>query len=319
LINNKRGDIANFYYKQNRIQQIRGFITVVQEGTIAKASEVLKQSPASIVNQIQSLEEMLGMKLFKKDGRNIVLTQKGKKLYDMSLPVYKSVTSLYEEFTELDKKENSNKLEIHAHISVISLVIPKVLQSLGDNFQYENLQLTYTPKQEAINNVLSQECDMAIFPFEKHERVDTTSIEMIPLFSYKPVIVFKKDFILAKKKDNEITFEDIGNAGQFFHVGKNSISNIQANRLEEGVLKSKIGFENCTWDTLKPFVKQGLGTMIMHKGYLTEEDKKELDFKAIDNLSSDIKYCALLRKNVYIKPEIPVLCKTIQKLFGSED
>lgn len=319
MINNKRADLANFYYKQNRIQQIRGFIAVVQEGTIAKASEVLKQSPASIVNQIQSLEEMLGMKLFKKKGRNIVLTPKGKKFYDMSLPVYQSVISLYEEFTELDKKENSNKLEIHAHISVISLVMPRVLQSLGSGFQYEHLQLTYTSKQEAINNVLAHECDMAIFPFEKHEKVDATSIEMIPLFTYQPVVVFKKDSILAKKKDNKITFEDIGNAGQFFHVGKNSISNIQAHRLDEGILKSKIGFENCTWDTLQPFVKQGLGTMILHKGHLTEEDKKELDYRAIDNLSSDIKYCALLRKNVYTKPEIPIICKTIQRLFGNED
>lgn len=182
----------------------------------------------------------------------------------MSLPVYKSVTSLYEEFTELDKTENHSKLEIHAHISVISLVMPKVLESLGSSFEYEHLQLTYTQKQEAINNVLSQECDVAIFPFEKHEKMDTSSIEMIPLFFYKPVVVFKKGSVLSNKKDNKLTFEDIGSAGHFFHVGKNSISNIQANRLEEGVLKSKIGFENCTWDTLKPFIKQMQGINTLH-------------------------------------------------------
>ena len=290
---------------------------MVQEGTIVKASEILKQSPASIVNQIQSLENMLNMKLFKKAGRNIIPTTKGQRFYKMALPIYDSVINLYEQFIELDKIETQSKLEIHAHISIINSVIPKVLHKLGKGFQYKHIQLTHTQKQEAINNVLAGECDMAIFPFEKHEKVDD-AIEVIPLFYYRPVVVFQKDSFLSQKKDNTLTFEDIGKAGQFFHVGNNSISNIQRHRVDEGVITSKIDFENCAWDTLKPYVKNGLGTMILHKDYLTTEDKKEVDYRAIDNLSSDIKYCALLRKNVYIKPEIISIYQMIKELFGDE-
>lgn len=264
FISGKRKDLSNFYYKSNRIQQIRGFITVFEEGTIAKASKIMNQSPSSIVNQIQSLENMLNMKLFKKEGRNIVPTTKGKKFYKMSLPVYNSVSSLYESFTELETIESQSKLEIHAHISIINLVMPEVLKHLGNNLQYEHLQLSHIQKKKAVSNVLAGECDMAIFPFEKHEKIDN-AIQVIPLFYYEPVILFAKDSHLSKKKDNQLTFEDIGNAGQFFHVGNNSISYIQENRLNEGVLKSKIDFENCTWDTLKTYVKKGLGTMILHK------------------------------------------------------
>lgn len=53
--------LYDFYYKRNRIQQIRGFITVVQNKTFAKASEVLKIAPSSVFSQVRSLENKLGI------------------------------------------------------------------------------------------------------------------------------------------------------------------------------------------------------------------------------------------------------------------
>jgi DNA-binding transcriptional LysR family regulator len=306
--------LPNIHYKRNRIQQIKGFITVVEDKTISKASQTLKTSTASIVNQIQSLEEMLGIKLFKKEGRNIIPTQQGERFYKMAVPIYKGVSNLYEEFTEIEKHQNKGVIEIHAHISVLTLFIPKVLGFLGNNIQYEKLKLTNSQKKDAIQNVIVQECDFAIYPIEKHEDFGD-DINIIPLIKYEPVVLFGRNSLLEKKKDNQITFEDIGSAGQYLHVGKYAISDIQRNRINEGILKSNIEIENCTWDTLKEFVKNNLGTTIMHAGYLTEQDKKELQYRKIDNLSPNIWYCAVVRKSVYVKPEITLICDTIKTLF----
>src|SRR5215475_6291654 len=54
------------------------FWTVVREGTIAKASETLLLAQPTISEQIRSLEESLGVKLFQKQGRNLVLTDAGR-------------------------------------------------------------------------------------------------------------------------------------------------------------------------------------------------------------------------------------------------
>src|ERR1700736_2118571 len=50
------------------------FWTVAREGTIAKASEVLLLAPPTISEQIRELEGSLGIKLFRKQGRNLALT-----------------------------------------------------------------------------------------------------------------------------------------------------------------------------------------------------------------------------------------------------
>lgn len=53
------------------------FWTVATEGTIVRASEVLRLAPSTISVQIKDLEEKLGEQLFKREGRKLVLTEAG--------------------------------------------------------------------------------------------------------------------------------------------------------------------------------------------------------------------------------------------------
>lgn len=53
------------------------FWTVAKEGSIAAASELLHITPQTISGQLSSLEEALGDKLFQREGRGLVLSEKG--------------------------------------------------------------------------------------------------------------------------------------------------------------------------------------------------------------------------------------------------
>lgn len=53
------------------------FWTVVQEGTVSKAAEVLHLAQPTVSAQLRALERSLGQKLFQKRGRNLVLTTEG--------------------------------------------------------------------------------------------------------------------------------------------------------------------------------------------------------------------------------------------------
>lgn len=53
------------------------FWVVTREGSIAKASEVLHVTPATISIQLRDLEKSLGVKLFRKSGRGLALTEIG--------------------------------------------------------------------------------------------------------------------------------------------------------------------------------------------------------------------------------------------------
>ena len=56
---------------------LRYFWTVARKGGVRKAAEELHVSQPSISAQLRLLEESLGQKLFRRSGRNLVLTETG--------------------------------------------------------------------------------------------------------------------------------------------------------------------------------------------------------------------------------------------------
>jgi len=57
------------------------FYTVAREGSVTRASEVLRLAQPTLSGQIRKLEESLGEKLFVREGRNLALTEVGQMVF----------------------------------------------------------------------------------------------------------------------------------------------------------------------------------------------------------------------------------------------
>ncbi|MHC4839612.1 MAG: transcriptional activator NhaR [Planctomycetota bacterium] len=79
------------------------FWVVAQEGTIVKASRKLLLAQPTISGQIHELEASLGVKLFEKSGRGLVLTEAGQLAYRYADEIF----SLGEEFVDTIKGRSS--------------------------------------------------------------------------------------------------------------------------------------------------------------------------------------------------------------------
>jgi DNA-binding transcriptional LysR family regulator len=87
------------YYKQNRLQQLRGFCCAAQAGSISKAAEKLFLSQPSVSLQIQALEREFKTTLFERRGPKISLTPDGKTLYELAAPLVEEIDALEDTFT----------------------------------------------------------------------------------------------------------------------------------------------------------------------------------------------------------------------------
>ena len=63
-------------------QQIKTFVQVADKGSLSKAAEDLFVTPASVMKQMNALEERLNLKLLKRTNQGIELTDAGKYIYD---------------------------------------------------------------------------------------------------------------------------------------------------------------------------------------------------------------------------------------------
>lgn len=75
------------------IAQLRAFVTVVRQGGVVRAGQVMHLAQSSVSARIRALEEELGVPLFERQGRHLTLTPYGQAL----LPYAERIASIADE------------------------------------------------------------------------------------------------------------------------------------------------------------------------------------------------------------------------------
>src|SRR5579862_2802749 len=86
--------VERFYYKGNRVKQLRAFCYAVKFGTIARAADGLFLSASSVSLQLSALENELGARLLERTRPRLALTREGQMLYDLARPLVEGVENL---------------------------------------------------------------------------------------------------------------------------------------------------------------------------------------------------------------------------------
>jgi DNA-binding transcriptional LysR family regulator len=134
------------------------FLKVVQLGSMSSAGKESHLSPASVSRTIAALEAHLGVQLFNRTSRKIMLTDAGETYYQRIKPLLDELQDI-ETSTRLTQDEPDGLLRVHSHTSVgIHIVTPHMLEfsRLYPKITVD-LQLSETPV-----NLLEQNFDIDI-------------------------------------------------------------------------------------------------------------------------------------------------------------
>ncbi len=102
------------------------FWIVAREGGISRASEALDVSPSTISSQISDLEKSLGAKLFRRSGRNLVLSEQGHTAFRFAEEIF----VLGQDLRETLRGRSSSRLRLAVGVAdvVPKLVATKLLE-----------------------------------------------------------------------------------------------------------------------------------------------------------------------------------------------
>jgi LysR family transcriptional regulator, transcriptional activator of nhaA len=106
------------------------FYTVARTGTIAKASELLQLTQPTISEQVRLLENSLGRKLFEKSGRNLVLTETGKTVFEYAEKIFALGHELADAIEGLKRTPRKVRQKIGVGLGVPVLVAYRLLKPL---------------------------------------------------------------------------------------------------------------------------------------------------------------------------------------------
>lgn len=157
------------------LSQLRMFKTVVDTGSIIRASELLHTVPSNITTRIKLLEQELGTQLFIRQGRGLVISPSG----SIFLEYANQILCLCD---EAHRAVNSNsppsgELRVGAIESSATSRLPKILSEYHGKYPLVQLQFSTGTWSQLIKDIVELKLDVAIIAVDQeHPSIDRLKI-----------------------------------------------------------------------------------------------------------------------------------------------
>lgn len=148
------------------LDQLRYFVRVAKEGHMGKAAKLLHVTASTLSQAIKGLEESLGIELFLRDGRKLVLTESGKRLVIEGSSILGAVDSLG---SRLSFRRKTTLISCGGPPSLMSSLLIPTIQRLEKTLFAFDFKFAYMPSAEVHRQIIEGQLDFGILFSEKRE------------------------------------------------------------------------------------------------------------------------------------------------------
>ena len=256
-----------FRYKQNRLQQLRGFCAVVESNSVSKAAARLNLTQPTVSLQVQALERELRATLFERRGPKLELTPEGEVLFELARPLVEGLSGLDRDFEARRNNVERGHLSIAAGESTIQYVLPSTVQKFAAKHPGISLALNNVTGMDGLQQLRERRVDFCVGPL-----LDTPpDLEFEPIVSFDPVLITAPGHPLSKHRN--VTLKQIS-----LHPLILPPRHLSTWRQVELVflqqhLPYEVRLEMGGWEVIKRYVELGLGVSIVMSVCLTGNDR----------------------------------------------
>ncbi|MCF6093039.1 LysR family transcriptional regulator [Microaerobacter geothermalis] len=182
--------------------QLNTFYHVAKHMNFTRAAEELSISQPAVSRQIEALEQSLGLKLFHRAGRSVVLTDPGKTLYQMSEQIL-SLVNRTKSAMESMRNLESGSLHVGTSTTIGNYFIAPIVMKFIERYPGIEITLEIKSSEEIQNGIEKNILDVAIFA----GATPTSSLFIEPFLLDELVLVAPKNHPLVSKEN--ISLKDL--------------------------------------------------------------------------------------------------------------
>ena len=286
--------MSRFYYKQNRLKQLRAFCNTARSQSMSKTAEQMFLSQPSISLLIQSLEKDLQSHLFERQGPKIQLTNEGKILLELALPMVESLESLPHTFHDRCNNTVTGNLNIAAGESTTLYLLPAIVDRFTRQYPQIQVKLHNVPGRQGMGMVLTGDVDFAVGPMTEIP----DEIWYSPLVSYEPVLITPPEHPLTRQV--KVSLQDIAPYGLILPPHTMSTRNYIDVVFQQHNFDYTVSMEAGGWEVIKKYVALDLGIAIVTSICLTGKEK--LARIPLTEYFPERSYGLVLRRRKFVSP-----------------
>lgn len=178
------------------IRQLKAFIAIAETNTFTAGAKKMNVTQAAISMQIKQLEDEVGMPLFTRTPRRVILTEAGEHLLLRARTILREHDSALAEISELAGAEHG-RLRIGSASAAFSIEqLPVILEKLKGKFPNAEIAVSSGTSHALVEKVLHGDLDIAFISLP----VETANVQTELLFSDEIVAIAHPSHRLAGEK-----------------------------------------------------------------------------------------------------------------------
>jgi len=178
------------------IRQLKAFLAIAEAKTFTAGARAVNVTQAGISMQIRQLEEEVGLPLFTRTPRRVLLTEAGEHLLERARTILREHDSALAELAELGGTEHG-RLRIGSSSSAFAThQLPRILTELRSKYVNAEITVSAGTSQRLVDKITHGEIDIAFVSLP----VDNGLITTDKLFSDEIVVIGHPSHPLAKKR-----------------------------------------------------------------------------------------------------------------------
>jgi DNA-binding transcriptional LysR family regulator len=146
--------------KNATFRQLRVFSEVARHLSFARAAQALHLSPPAVTMQVKELESQLGMPLFERNGRRVVLTTVGEYMLVYARKLLATLKDAEDAAARLQKLETG--LLVIGMVSTAKYFLPHLLAAFRREHRSVDIRLAVGNREQLVKMLHANEVDIAI-------------------------------------------------------------------------------------------------------------------------------------------------------------
>lgn len=241
------------------LYHLRYFVTLAHIEHYTKAAELLSITQPSLSHAISSLEKELGVKLFEKEGRNIVLTKCGKAFLE---DIEKSLDLID---SSIDNLQMTGRGGGHIDIALLRTLstnlIPKFVRGFLDSNPDSKVEFRFHNdtgmSMDMLEGLKSKKYDVAFCSKQPNE----PTIDFIPIAKQELVVVVPPDHPLAVL--DRIDLRETAGYPMVYFSKRGGLRTVVDGLYEKCRIKPNIAYEIDEDQTVAGLVATGFGIAVV--------------------------------------------------------
>jgi len=143
------------------LKQIRAFVAIAAESSFTQAANTLHVTQSTLTSSIKALEDEIGMQMFDRSTRAVVLTRQGSMFLPAAQRVLRDLEDALDDLRMVADRERGS-VSVCAAGSFITYVLTPALMDMAAQYPGIHARLTEGTTQSVAQQVLSGEADFGV-------------------------------------------------------------------------------------------------------------------------------------------------------------